>query len=314
MRASKGYLLAATAVLAMGVSSCGRMSPLTAEQKAIVSDTAGGVGASQRAVPKGAQQGNQPGGAPATIRRLSTASPAFALIAGDTAAAPSTGASVPPSSIREEEMRRYLADAGNACQVDFSQMSQADMDRIKRGASSGSINEKFYLRLTGNNCPASMNLDIAIRAQATQTSGQGSLDFVFAYQVRSAEYRKFNDIDLIDIKGRFDMKGDQSGGQANGELTGKIHSQSQGDIAFKLTGKMDTSSAEVVLRLDYPSFSAELKQTMDKSGEKYFINDEEATAAEFQGLLSRATEGGVVSSDQPASSQPGGSLPSFPRR
>jgi hypothetical protein len=267
-------LMMLTAAFAM--SSCGKsLSKLTDAQKTTLSDTLESAGRAPKSVP---------GGSP--INKLDGRFAALNWIA-----------SAPKSSDQARtSMEGRISDAKDQCAI-----ARQDLDTgsIGSGMSIGNAaSMKMNLKVDGAKCP--INLDLNLAGSASSDGNSGELSFGIKYSVLDADFAKLNDVDSMDISGKMKMSGEMSETSAKMsmslDISGKVHSQAQGDVSATLSGDMSvkadktssSTSGEVKATFEFKDFTAELKQKIDGEKNTYFINGDEVTEVEFQTYFEKA--------------------------
>jgi len=279
----------ATSFMAVG---CGGLRPLTAEEKAQVKATMDSTGRSVN-VPRDlspAKRKNRGLG-----MELGSVAPQFVPMTRYAEQLTASPASIPSRSDEDYARMRRRLEAARNCKAELV------------SPPSSSVIPEFHLRLVGTDCPATLDLNLSIKPLSER-------DFeVLAdcrYQVTDAEYRTYNDIDGMDIKGnaRMTMTGTErdAKGKVSLDISGKLHSQKHGDVGLKIFGNAEgqasvapstpgTANAnvrgEMAIRFDYPSFAAELRIKGEGEKIKYLINGEDVSEADFMAFFESMSSG-----------------------
>mgnify|MGYP001571999939 CR=1 FL=1 len=253
------------AVLALGVSACGGLSPLTAEQKAIVKETGRSAVASRSAAP----------GVGAYTNLFANSVSAFAP------GAPGTDDS---SSESTDSVRFRTALAAADCKEDTTTSTASGKVPF--------VGSGF--KVSGPKCPIAMEMKFeSTSSEAEMENGNIKLKLALTYEVLDAELRKLNDVDQFNLKIDVDMQVNKKdgSGRLTAKLEGDLHSQKYDKLRFKLevSGSMNAqgqANGQFVVRYDFKDFTAEGRVELANDGTtKYSVNGETATSEEFFELM-----------------------------
>ena len=256
-------ILALTLAL-LASSACGN-NHLTSDQKGQLSDTMTSAGRATDA----AQKQQQPAAS-------------LSSLVADTASAPNV-----------DPMYARLQDAFNKkqCAVNTPSSPNSNDSGVSSGpGTSASSPIQVNVQVTGEHCPVVMDLEIG--ANGGTTSGKFDIAIKVNYQVKDTDYRALNDVDGMSIAGTISLA--QTNVDMN--ISGKITSQKYGDIPIKVTGHMAvagsaqnmSANGSMDATVQFPTFTADLRQEINGSQIKYLINDEEVSPDEFNGYFSKA--------------------------
>lgn len=174
----------------------------------------------------------------------------------------------------------------------------------KSGAALGK-DVDYQLEVSGVKCPITVQYALNLKTgilgyDLTQSS---------LVKVTDKSLLPYSDIDSINWKsgmnGKWDLqqtRGWNAKVITTGSLSGsgEIHSQKYGTITVTLDGKLNgernessnTAHAEQVLTLKFPDLLVDFKVVADvdgaKSSQRYLVNDEEVSEAQYRGYLDRA--------------------------
>ena len=285
----KAWNILALSLALLASSACGNKNHLTDDQKAQLSDTATSFGraASTTSTASSAQKHQQPGGP-------------LSYVTADMASIPSV-----------DPMHARLQEGFDKEQCKVNTLSAQDPGASPGSGASGIADMHMNVQVTGAQCPVLM--DVEFGANGAAMGGKLDVSVKMNYQVQDTEYRSLNDVDGMSFSGSIGIA--QAGMDLN--ISGKIHSQKNGDIPIKVTGNMAmtgsgqnmSASGSVDVTIQFPSFTADLKQEINGSQIKYSINDEEVSKDEFMGYFSKAGINSTsLSSPSPA---PGGMGPKY---
>lgn len=168
---------------------------------------------------------------------------------------------------------------------------------------------EFGMKISGATCPVAMDFSMKNSSKMTDKTFEANFEFAMAYSVTNADFAKLNDVTAIDIKGG--GKVTAGNGSANGDLNveGTIKSQQLGDLKMYVIGKVEgkgdqnnvTATATTTLGIEYPKYTAELKQVATIQNKtktiEYFLNGQKITEQEFRDLVEKAGTIGAVKAD-----------------
>ncbi|MGZ3689177.1 MAG: hypothetical protein ACXWPM_02610 [Bdellovibrionota bacterium] len=262
--------------LGMSFSGCGKNLPaLSADQKAVVKDTMTAVGRTS-AAPQGVQSSVTP--STTSAAQISGQSLSVLSLIASRASTASTSSD---SSLLS--MQSSLTDdfKNNTCSIQSSGSATGGVGISSSGSPSGS----YSMKVAGDKCPISMNLNLAVSG----SSGNASVALTWDYAVSDPAFRALNDVDSIHLGGSVNLS--LSSSQVNGsvDIKGKVHSQKQGDINIIESGSVSANSGggsgDIDVDLIYPKFEADFRIHTDGSTTVYYLNNQEITASDFQNYL-----------------------------
>ena len=152
---------------------------------------------------------------------------------------------------------------------------------------------KINIQVSGDSCPVSLSLQL----EPHFDSQSFDLKLSCAFSVRDSSFSQLNDVDAMDLSGSMHVSG-TPGSKFEGttDIHGTIHSQKNGAVRLAVTGTMSgeasvrSSSAktETIARLDFPTFSVEMKAVTNGNSHHFWINDEEVTEQDFTQYFAKA--------------------------
>jgi hypothetical protein len=251
------------------LASCAKQQPLSDSQKKLIFDTLESSGDAYNAVIANAATPSSHAGsssAPATLtgKRIDSSKPAF------------------------QQMSRVLRDKIKArdCRVRLIAPNSywtKSAQGIKRTFA--------LLHVWGDKyCP--INLDFKISTLLEPAIGRWAVSYDYSYQVLDSAYARLNDVVAIELHGGISINGmNSSSVRSETDLKGSIHAQSSGTINIASSGKLDGNdpdllSGETVWKFSYSDFEANFLKKYDHGNISYEINDEAASAADFERYFS----------------------------
>jgi hypothetical protein len=280
------------AVLAISVSACGGPSPLTAEQKAMVKEVNQSAAATSASGPSNRQQMWVDVSEMASMAAYSSSSSGRGSSSGATTHEDSTESAANGSAFQEAIARAFNE---GRCSVEG-----------EAAPTSRSANAFAGFSVSGPRCPILMEMTVQ-QAPAQAELSQGDIRFkaFLKFQILDAELKRLNDVDQFSMTIEANMNVRQSGGgNATVRVDGEVHSLKYDTVkyGFVLTAEGDGRGAgklQMTIRYEFKEFLAEGKADVDANGRtRYSINGQEATATEFDDVMSEglaALGGGRVS-------------------
>jgi hypothetical protein len=203
-------------------------------------------------------------------------------------------AAVQTSDPQRDRMVQGLSNSG--CEADLIHMEpgtvQAGWSRFE--------GPRTYLSLEVSGSPCPVDLDFEIDVQSNPDTTHWISAVTYTYSVSDPGYLALNDVDQIVLNGntRIDQAW-SSNAHAGIEMSGEIHSQLYGTAYFEISGTLDGDSmssdpsqsrGQILWHLDFPDFTAELKQVRDGKEIHYYANNDEVSQDEFESYFSEGGE------------------------
>ena len=158
---------------------------------------------------------------------------------------------------------------------------------------------KTYLSLSaeGSQCPIELEYDLETQIDLPDGTWVAGVDY--SYQAKDPSYAALNDVTSIDLSGSMDFSQTKAGADAQGtiDVSGIIHSTSQGDILLSISGTLTGKLGQTFQNLDgeldwnilFPNFLVTIQEIYSAAGVKYLLNGDQVPATQFESLL---TQGG----------------------
>ena len=144
----------------------------------------------------------------------------------------------------------------------------------------------FSMKADGAGCPVAMDMKMSMKNSQSGTEVSAEIN----YSVKNPEYAKLNDVDSISMKQTMSIKGGEST-TGKFEMSGKIHSQSKGDVKLSGNGSLDANKSsiksDVTLRFEFSDYTVEFKVAQKDQDMTYTLNGDKISEKDFNEYFRR---------------------------
>jgi len=156
-----------------------------------------------------------------------------------------------------------------------------------RTDSSQSVKRTFMVLLVWGKEDCPINLDFKITTLLEPSLGRWAVSYDYSYLVTDSSYRKFNDVDAIELHGGISINGMNTGHiRSEIDMKGTIHSLASGTVGVESSGELegantDVLSGESLWKFNYTDFVAEFRRKYDNGQLSFSINHEDVSSDDF---------------------------------
>jgi hypothetical protein len=143
-------------------------------------------------------------------------------------------------------------------------------------------------------CPMTMNFELDVQSDSSQGYSVSSVNY--KYSVGDSSFSQLNDVDQTSLAGDINLINiGTPSADAIAEISGKIHSQTLGEITINIEGSLQGTGSptgalngQMTWDFQFPDFLAEFKQTYVNGGITYSLNGNAISQADFDAYFLRA--------------------------